>query len=133
MGHGSLSVKKKDEKDRHKKQNTRVTFRHLAVVFPLQYLGQCNVMGLSFILGHRAPQLSLSPSLSPSLLQQHFFPRFLLSRSRWELMLTVSFSRSLSRSARLWLCFLAPRTMLVKAMNICKGIEPRDHITHRGR
>lgn len=51
--------------------------------------------------------------------QQHFFPLFLRSRSLWELMLTVSFSRSRSLSALFWLCFLARSTMWVKAMNIC--------------
>lgn len=53
--------------------------------------------------------------------QQHFLPLFLRSRSLWAPMWTVSLSRSRSRSARFWLCFLARSTMWVKNMNIWKG------------
>lgn len=55
--------------------------------------------------------------------QQHFFPLLRRSRSLCALMLTVSFSRSRSRSARLWLCFLARSTMWVNAMNIWRETE----------
>lgn len=63
--------------------------------------------------------------------QQHFFPLRRRSRSLCALMFTVSFSRSRSRSARFWLCFLARRTMWVKAMNICRG--SRETHTHKHR
>lgn len=60
--------------------------------------------------------------------QQHFLPLFLRSRSRWALMLTVSFSRSRSLSALFWLCFLARSTMWVKAMNICANAAAHQNL-----